>query len=75
MTRLPEISWRDVVKALEKSGFVFDRQKGSHMVYYHPNTQATATVPRHGSIKKGTLHQILKQAGLSREQFLELIQK
>ena len=74
MTKLPEISWKDAVKALEKSGFVFDRQKGSHMVYYHPETQATTIVPKHSVIKKGTLAQILKQAGLTREDFFRLIQ-
>ncbi len=75
MTRLPDISWKDAVKAIEKSGFVFDRQKGSHLVYYHPDTQATAIIPRHSSIKKGTLMHILKQAGLTRDEFLNLIGK
>lgn len=73
MTRIPEVSWKDVVNALEKSGFIFDRQKGSHMVYYHPKTQATVVVPRHKTIKKGTLSRILKDAGLSRDDFLSLI--
>lgn len=73
MTRIPEVSWRDVVRALEKSGFVFDRQRGSHLVYFHPETQATVIIPRHPAIKKGTLMHILKQAGLTRDEFLELI--
>ena len=73
MTRLPTISWRDVVRALERAGFVFDRQKGGHMVYYHPQTNATAVIPRHREIKKGTLREILRQAGLTREEFLGLI--
>lgn len=75
MTKLPEVSWREVVKALSEYGFIFDRQRGSHMVYYHPHTQATATIPKHSSIKKGTLVHILKQAGLTREEFIKLVQK
>jgi predicted RNA binding protein YcfA (HicA-like mRNA interferase family) len=75
LTRLPELSWKDTVKALERAGFVFDRQKGSHLVYYHPDTQATVTIPKHSSIKKGTLMQIIKQTGLTRDEFLELTGK
>ena len=73
MSKLPSLSWRKVVKGLEKAGFIFDRQKGSHMVYYHPKTNATVVVPRHAEIKKGTLMQIFKQADLSREEFLKLL--
>jgi predicted RNA binding protein YcfA (HicA-like mRNA interferase family) len=73
VTRIPEVSWKDVVKAFENSGFLYDRQKGSHLVYFHPETNATVVVPRHRSIKKGTLSHILKQAGLTRDEFLELI--
>ena len=73
MTKIPEVSWKEVVNALEKSGFIFDRQKGSHMVYYHPQTQATVVVPKHRVIKKGTLSKILKDAGLSRDDFISLI--
>lgn len=73
MTKLPAVSWKDAVKALERAGFIFDRQRGSHLVYYHPESQATAVVPRHAVIKKGTLAHILKQAGLTRDEFLKLI--
>ena len=73
MTKLPALSWKKVVKGLERAGFVFDRQRGSHMVYYHPESQATVTVPRHSAIKKGTLAHILKQSGLTRDEFLRLL--
>jgi len=60
-----------VARALDKCGFIFDRQKGSHMIYFHPETQATVSVPQHSSIKKGTLMHIIKQTGLTREEFIE----
>ncbi|MDP2718425.1 MAG: type II toxin-antitoxin system HicA family toxin [Dehalococcoidia bacterium] len=58
-----------MVRALEQAGFVFDRQRGSHMVYYHPETNCTVVVPRHRDIKKGTLREILREANLTREEF------
>jgi len=41
------------------------------MIYFHPETQATVSVPQHSSIKKGTLMHIIKQTGLTREEFIE----
>jgi predicted RNA binding protein YcfA (HicA-like mRNA interferase family) len=73
VSRLPVIGWRRVTAALEKAGFVFDRQKGSHMVYYHPQTNHTVVVPKHRVIKKGMLREIIKGANLTREEFLDLL--
>lgn len=52
---------------------MFDRQKGSHMVYYHPKTNRTVVVPKHTAIKKGTLREILREADLTREEFRRLL--
>lgn len=54
----------DVVTLLEKNGFTFVRQKGSHMVY--TNGKLTVIVPAHGKkgVEKGTYYNILRQAGL-----------
>lgn len=73
MSRLPTLDWQQVVKALERAGFVFDRQKGSHMVYYHPDTNRTAGIPRHREIKAGTLREILREADLTRVEFRRLL--
>ena len=73
MSRLPSLSWQQVVGALKQTGFVFDRQKGSHMVYYHPETNHTVVVPRHRIIKMGTLREILREANLGREEFRRLL--
>ncbi len=75
MTRLPVVSWRQAVTALEKAGFIFDRQRGSHMVYYHPLSNRTVIVPRHREIKPGTLRVILSEADLTRDEFIKLIRK
>ena len=75
MTRLPSITARDDIKKLKKAGFVFDRQaKGSHEIWYNPITKRRTTIPNHPGvdIPKGTLKAIIKEAGLTVEDFLEL---
>ncbi len=77
MTKLPVVTASEVIHGLKKAGFVFDRQgKGSHEIWYNPGTKRRTTVPNHPGvdIPKGSLRAILNEAGLSVEEFLELIQ-
>ena len=71
MTRLPPLIYRDVITRLRQAGFVFDRQaKGSHEIWYNPATHRRTTVPNHpGTIPRGTLHAIIREAGLSVDEF------
>ena len=70
MTALPVVSGREVVKALEKIGYVFDRQRGSHMILRQQNApHRRLTVPDHEEVAKGTLRAIIRQAGLTVEEF------
>lgn len=73
MGRLAGFNYRRIVKKLKKLGFTFDRQAaGSHEIWYHPDTDRYTTIPNHpGDIPEGTLRAILKQAGISPEQFLD----
>lgn len=75
MTKLPRVSGRDVIKALSKIGFVFARQKGSHVVMIKQTSEGkiALVVPLHKEIDKGTLLEIIKQAKLTREVFLDLL--
>ena len=63
--KLPRLNATEVVKLLEKRGFEFDRQRGSHATYIHPDGRR-ATVPIHKSRTLGTglLRQILKDADI-----------
>jgi predicted RNA binding protein YcfA (HicA-like mRNA interferase family) len=72
MTRLPPLSYREVIARLRQAGFEFDRQaKGSHEIWYNPVTHRRTTVPNHpGTISRGTLHAIIREAGLSVDEFL-----
>jgi len=72
MPRLPALKPREAVQALEKAGFSFIRQKGSHRLYVKGDT--AVTIPYHSrDLKKGTLRQIIKQSGLTLKEFLELL--
>lgn len=75
MTKLPTLTARKVIRKLKKAGFVFDRQaKGSHEIWYNPTTRKRTTVPNHpgADIPVGTMREIIKQAGLTVEEFLDL---
>jgi len=67
------LSWREIIKTLNKAGFKIVHQKGSHI--YLTNGKRKVTVPRHDTVKKGTLLSIIIQAGLTREEFLKLLRK
>ena len=66
--RLPQLKPRELLRALEKLGFVFSRQTGSHAIFRHPETKHIAVVPIHArDIKRGLLFGILKRANISTE--------
>lgn len=67
--KLPQISGIELIKKLRYHGFVVTRQKGSHIRLEKntPEGVIKITVPNHPTLKKGTLHRILKDAGLQTE--------
>ncbi len=73
MGRLAGFNYRQLIKRLKRSGFVFDRQAaGSHEIWYNSQTDRYTTVPNHpGDIPEGTLKAILKQAGIPTDEFLK----
>ena len=72
MATLPVISGHDAVKVFEKLGFVFHRQKGSHIILYHPNGRHLS-VPDHRELDRGTLRALIRGAGVTVEEFVALI--
>lgn len=73
---LPAMNARQVLAALRRAGFVVDRISGSHHMLVHvSDARRTVTVPAHGaqSIKTGTLRGIIRQAGLTVEEFRGLL--
>ncbi len=74
MGRLAGITANEVIRKLRRAGFVFDRQaKGSHEIWWHPASPRRTTVPRHaGDLPEATVAAIVRQAGLTTEEFLAL---
>jgi len=65
LPKLPSLTPKKVIKILMENGFVLDHSSGSHMVFYNSDTRKRVVVPVHRrDIPKGTLHAILKQAGI-----------
>ncbi len=75
MSKVPSLPYTEIVKALERAGWVVVRQKGSHIRLEKQVGEEVwrLTVPAHRPVKRSTLSHILKQAGLSVEEFLELL--
>jgi predicted RNA binding protein YcfA (HicA-like mRNA interferase family) len=72
--RLPSVRAKDLLKALQRAGFVLERQKGSHAVLREPTTKRMTVVPMHpGELPRSLLQTILKQAGISGEEFRALL--
>lgn len=74
MSRLPRVSGREVIAALRRIGYEFDHQRSSHVIL----RQATPphrrlTVPQHDEVAKGTLRAIIRQAGLTVDEFKALL--
>lgn len=75
MSRLPVISGSQAVAALERIGYITVRRKGSHIRLRHPSNPARQplTVPDHAELKPGLLRAIIRDAGLSVDEFRALL--
>jgi predicted RNA binding protein YcfA (HicA-like mRNA interferase family) len=73
MSKLPRVSGREAVRALEKKGYHIRRQHGSHIILRRDDPFAQIVVPDHKELDRGTLRAILRQADVSIEEFRTLI--
>lgn len=73
MNKLPSISGKECIKVLEKSGFYFKRQEGSHIILRRDEPFAQVVVPNHKELDKGTLRSIIRMAMLSVDEFVNLL--
>jgi predicted RNA binding protein YcfA (HicA-like mRNA interferase family) len=71
MPSLPRVSGAQTIRVLEQLGFVVVRQRGSHVVLRRG--ASGCVVPNHRELKTGTLAGVLKQAGITTEQFIEAL--
>jgi predicted RNA binding protein YcfA (HicA-like mRNA interferase family) len=74
--RLPSVKARDVIRALQKAGFSIVRTTGSHCRLVHggdPTRQTTVPLHTRKDIPRGTLYSIIDQAGLTVDEFIDLL--
>ena len=74
--RLPSVTARDVIRALQNAGFSIVRTTGSHYRLVHdidPTRQTTVALHKGKDIPRGTLRDIIKQAGLTVDEFIDLL--
>ncbi len=72
MSKLPVCSGQAVVRAFVKTGYEVDHQSGSHIILRHHSSRRL-TVPNHRELAKGTPRALIREAGLTKEQFTELL--
>jgi len=74
VARLPMISGDEFVKAMRKVGYVWDYTEGSHIILLHSSGHRLS-VPRHKELGRGLLRSLIRDAGLSREEFIKLLRE
>jgi predicted RNA binding protein YcfA (HicA-like mRNA interferase family) len=74
MTRMPQITAKELARFLKSQGFEEDRQSGSHLVLRHEEKSITVTLPLHTGcdLGRGLAAKILKDAGFTIEDYLRL---
>lgn len=75
MSKVPELSYREIIRALQRDGWVIVRTRGSHIrLQKHANDRTMKlTVPAHRPVKRSTLAHILKQGEIELDRFLDLL--
>jgi predicted RNA binding protein YcfA (HicA-like mRNA interferase family) len=75
MGRLANISGKEAVKAFQKAGWEPIGQVGSHLVLVKPGVRVNLSIPQHKELSVGTLRSLIRNAGLTVDEFLELQQR
>ncbi|MEA3210569.1 MAG: hypothetical protein QOE70_3626 [Chthoniobacter sp.] len=73
MSKLPQVSGPDLVRALQKLGFKVRRQQGSHIILRRDDPFAQTVVPNHRQIDRGTLRAILRQTEITADELTKLL--
>jgi len=73
MSRLGNISGKEAVKAFEKAGWQPIGQVGSHLIMVKPGVRVNLSIPQHKELSVGTLRALIRHAGLTVEEFLQLL--
>ena len=75
MGRLHGFRGREVRRVAESLGWQFQRMAGDHMVFRKPGVARNISIPDHREVREGTLHKLIKDMGLTIDEFLALARK
>jgi predicted RNA binding protein YcfA (HicA-like mRNA interferase family) len=75
MPSIPILRPSEVVRAFQTLGWEVVRQKGSHIIMTKPGHTATLSIPDHPEVARGTLRSLIAKAGLTADDFLEILNK
>jgi predicted RNA binding protein YcfA (HicA-like mRNA interferase family) len=75
MSKLPAVRARDAARITQSLGFLLDRQRGSHAVFYRASDRRRVVIPMHAGrdLKPGTLRGIIGDLGITTEEFIKLL--
>lgn len=73
MPSLPVISGADAVRAFSRDGWTAVRQRGSHIIMVKEGSYASLSVPNHREVARGTLRSLVRDAGLTPDEFIQLL--
>ena len=75
MGKLGNISGKEAVKTFQKAGWIKVGQVGSHLVMTKPNTRVNLSIPQHKELSIGTLRALIRNAGMSVDEFVAILKK
>jgi predicted RNA binding protein YcfA (HicA-like mRNA interferase family) len=73
MGKLGNISGKEAAKAFEKAGWISLGQVGSHLVMVKPGVRVNLSIPQHKELSVGTLRALIRNAGMTVDEFLKLL--
>ncbi|RXT03661.1 type II toxin-antitoxin system HicA family toxin [Ammoniphilus sp. CFH 90114] len=73
MPPLPVVSGMEARRAFENDGWIFKRQKGSHMILTKQGMRVTLSIPNHKELDRGTLRSLISDIGLTVDEFMNLL--
>jgi len=72
--KLPSLKSKDLIKVLDKLGYIEVRQTGSHKIFYHSVKKKIIPVPMHNKdLKRGLVRAIIRELEISRDEFIKLL--
>lgn len=75
MPPIRPVHYSKLVAIFERDGFVFDRQRGDHLIYTKPGVIRPLVIPAYHEVPVFIIKNLLRSSGMSRERFLELLER